>query len=345
MLKHKRFAIIMLVWACMVPVATRADDRILVDAGWTLSAGAIGPVAAASWRADGMAALGLDVAIPAFRFRAAREADPGAVAPILFDSNYIRISADIGISSDIVRVSGAVELEPVAFAHIKLAGEVGSGWDVGLSRLAELPGLGGLAAMGTLHGLALNPADSARPIQPIPFGGLVWALSASLPLNLSLHYFILDHMAMLMVELEPRVEYRSLSVAGAGQAWVWHSDGGMNLNGFRFSSSGFMGWKSSNAEGLREIGAFAFAETWLGSVRAASTVAAGGWGSDAWTGRFGLRGGYSPDAWRRVDLEVWMNADRNWTEATGTLRYFGDRVYLNTATGFGGLKLAYTRLF
>lgn len=326
-------AVLAVLAACSALSTVEADDRILVDYGWRLSAGALGPSAGAGWRADGMAALGVDAAFPAFRVSAARSRNPGAVAPILFDSNYLRISADMGISSDILRFSGEITLEPVAFAHVKLGGDIGTGWDAGLSGL---------------HGLALNPADSGQPIRPIPFGGAAWSARASLPLNVGLQYFTLDHMTMFGLEVEPRVEYRALSGAAGmvpGQAWVWHSDGGMNLNGWKFAPTAFLGWKSPNVEGLRVIGLYGQAETWMGSVRGGSTIASGGWGSDAWTGRLGIRGGYSPDAWQRVDLDIWVGLDRTWTSATKDLRYFGDRAYAGTEPGFGGIVLRYTRLF
>lgn len=319
--------------------AAGADDRILVDVGWRLSAGALGPAEGADWRADGMAAFALDTAFPAFRFSAARSRNPGGVAPILFDSNYLRVAADMGISPDILRFSGEITLEPIAFAHVKLGGDIGTGWDAGLS---------GFSGLADLHGLALNPADSAQPIRPIPFGGAVWSARASLPLNFGFHYLTLDHMTNFGIEVQPRVEYRALAgIAGMapGQAWVWHSDGGMNLSGWKFNPDAFLGWKSPNVEGLRELGLYARAETWLGAVRDSSTIASGGWGSDAWTGRLGLRGGYSTDAWQRVDLDLWMVFDRAWTPATANLRYFGDRVYADTRSGFGGIVLRYTRLF
>ena len=128
----------------------------------------------------------------------------------------------------VVEAAAEVRIEPLAFAHVRLGGGIGTGWSV--------PALGQV-------GLAINPASDTQPLKEIPLGGFVWNAWASIPLSLNLEYFLVSPWWRVVLELEPRVEYRALTAAKAGEAWLWHDDMGMNFNGVRFSVSGFFGWR------------------------------------------------------------------------------------------------------
>jgi hypothetical protein len=286
-----------------------ADDRVLWDQGPTAEAAAIGATPYLPWRADLWAGWSAEVSIPAFR-------DPG----IVYDSNYVRIGASVRASWDAAEAAAEIRLEPFAFAHLRLGGGIGTGWSI--------PALGRI-------GLAINPSNDAQPLKEIPLGGFVWNAWASIPLSLNLEYFLLSPWWRVVLEVEPRVEYKALSAAAPGEAWLWHDDMGMNFNGLRFSVSGFFGWRPPVVAGIQEVGIEGSVKSWPLEVWSSSPSGSDGWGSDVLLMEVGGRMRFALDPWDFFLLRLSFGNGIEWTPASVTAhRYFGNRSYSGTAFAF-----------
>ena len=316
------FAIIATVCYSLLPLA--ADDRNLWDYGPSLEFSVLGPAALygraaseARWGVDGSAGGFAHFSIPILQGQG-----------ILFDSNNIRLGASAKTSSDMVYFSNWLEIEPIAFAHIKLEGGFGTGWTFG-------------TGTSPMVGLAINPASDFLPIQPIPFGGLVWNASISLPLILSLEYFLFEPMARLYLQAEPRIEYRALSAAKNGEAWVWNNDSGMNRNGWKFSPRFTFAIRPPLVWGLQYLGFEGGFETWLFDARSSSPSATGGWGSDLLIWDVSVKTQIAIDPWNIFIVEASVGETIEWTVATADRRFFGNRVFSKKGVGFKGLSLIY----
>jgi hypothetical protein len=259
---------------------------------------------------DGSATAEAAYAVPLFRW---------AEGP-LFDGNRLRAQASATTGSDVLTVSGRVDLELIDCAKLRFGADLGSGWTV--------------HAGGTsLYGLALNPANDADPLVPLNFKG-VYDAWASIPLKLSLAYFMPDPLAnLLSVEFEPKVEYRALDGAGPGQAWVWNNDEGRNFNGTRIRGTVTALGATPYIWGLKQLSLVLAYDSPVLELLKSSPASAGGWGSDIGTGSLGLlcRVGLSP--WDILVSRLGIYQTLLWSSDTVSHRYFGNRSYAGAALG------------
>ena len=288
-----------------------ADDRTIW--GWSETAGfsMAFPAAYTPFKVDGSSVLAGSVAIPAFRWGNG----------ILFDSNYLRLAASVEVSSTNLDIANSITFEPLAFLHLKAGSSLGTGWTIG---------------NGPYIGLAINPSNDAEAIRPIPNGGYVWSAWGSIPLSFSIEQLTGNAWLRIVLETEPRMQYRALNVAGKLDAWLWRSDQGMNFNGWTLSQSFFVGYRPPLYYGPQEAGFELTYRTWLFDVADSSTVANNGWGSDAVMLDFAFRAKWSFDAWSKLFFRVNVGTEVEWTAASvAAHRYFGNRTYLGKGTVWG----------
>ncbi|MBL8966688.1 MAG: hypothetical protein JNG85_06735, partial [Spirochaetaceae bacterium] len=246
------------------------------------------------------------LALPFFRFGRG----------ILVDGNYLRFGLSTELRATTLELSGSVQLEPLACLKLRGGASLASGWaaGIGATRLA---------------GLAINPASDAEgPRELAPFAAKRFGAWGSVLATLSLEYFTLNPWHRLLVEAEPRVEYRALDAAGPLEAWAFRGDAGMNLNGWRFEQRLFLGWRPPLYRYLEEFGFEFRIGRALGAVAASSTVASGGWGSDAFDMAGALRLRWGLDAWSKLTLGAGFKSSVDWTPSSiAAHRYFGFREY------------------
>lgn len=170
-------------------------------------------------RMGGIAGVEAEVFFPCFRW---------AQGPY-FDRNFIRFKTSLTTATDILGLAEELTLEPLSFAHIKVGGSVGTGWNFPL-------------AQSTMRGLALND-----PFEDKPFGGPVTSGWISLPFDFNLEPNPNLFNQGLGCGLEPQVKYQSFT--GSSRDWYWDHDNGKNFTGLSFKVTGYLGLKYKNEWG------------------------------------------------------------------------------------------------
>ena len=249
---------------------------------------------------------------------------------LCFDSNLSAIRASATIASDVFTISGELDLQPIVFARIKAGGSVGTGWTT--------PSGG-----KPLFGLALNPPADDEDIRPIPWGGYVGRFWLSVPVSISLYYLLpVPFAKILAIGYEPRLDYRALSAAKAGEAWVWNNDEGMNFNGYKLRHRITLLGPWPDIWGVQDLNMFAEYESWILGVEKLSPVSKNGWGSDVGFLSFGIycRIGLTP--WDILSVEGGTYQKLSWSD-TENHRYFGYRAFKDSYPGLR-LSVGYRRL-
>jgi hypothetical protein len=260
---------------------------------------------------------------PAFRW------GPG----ILYDLNQWHLRFKALMRSSTFEMTTQVILEPVALLHLDAGLGIGTGWNSGLGDHSSI-------------GMGINPADDTKDIQELePFSSQIVRAWLASRIILSAEFLTLDPWQRLVLELEPRIEYQSLSAAKPLQAWVWNNDTGMNFNGYQFSQSVLLGYRAPVIYGFREVGLGLQMKSWLFDVRE-SSPAASGWGSDQWTTQMDIRCRYVFSAWSSLFVQAYWKNYLHWTsDSVQQHRYFGFRKYQDMGGMTAGGTIAYVYSF
>jgi hypothetical protein len=205
-----------------------------------------------------------------------------------------------------LNAAASATLTPIAFVKLAVGGKIGTGWDTPLGE--------GLA--GNDGGNLVSNSFGGAVCKAWVSGTFQFDLAAPVPGDW-------DHVVLLAA---PKVEYQYYTGADATTAWRWEADDGMNYNGLKLKGSYVLAYQMPLA--LNMVGILAEPEGYLYiDPRAASTMASGGWGSDATT--WGLSAIFNFKLSDTSSLAVLpqFKSFVKWTDATTLAADFRDRVF------------------
>jgi hypothetical protein len=151
-------------------------------------------------------------------------------------------------------------LTPIAFLKLSAGGRLGTGWDIGFTGLGYFDS-------------SVNRYVSSN------FGGLVCQAWVSGTFQFDLAALMPGDWNHVVVLASPKVQYQYCSLAKDGQAWMWEADDGTDFNGLKLKGSYVLAYQMPLQ--LSMVGVLVEPEGYIGSVASSSTMASGGWGSDA----------------------------------------------------------------
>lgn len=239
-----------------------------------------------------------------------------------FSGNNLELSAKAELSPVTVEAVGSATLTPIAFLKFQAGAAVGTGWTLGFI------------------GLALNPVDSAQPLEEIPFGGALLKAWLSGTFQFDLAAVLPGDWNHVVVQAVAKFEYRALTAADPGQAWLWQADAGMNFNGWRHLGTYVLGyqmpWK------LNFAGVMVETEAWLGEVRDYSPMASG-WGSDFVTVILSPLANLAFDDANSLTFVVQVKSTQDWDDSSTQERSFQQRDYEGRLWKLDRIVFSYTR--
>lgn len=221
------------------------------------------------------------------------------------EGNNLALDFSGELSPVSLNAAASATLTPIAFLSFSIGGKVGSGWDTPL---------------GT--GLAINDAGSFT-VQN--FGGAVCRAWASGTFQFDLAALMPGDWNHVVILASPKLEYQCYTGADSNTAWLWEADSGMNYNGWKLKGSYVLAYQMPL--GLNMVGILAEPEGYLGSVAAKSTMASGGWGSDATIWGIGAIFNFKLSDASSLTILPQLKSGIKWTDATTLSADFRDRAF------------------
>lgn len=240
-----------------------------------------------------------------------------------FSGNNLELAGRGELSPVTVEALGSVTLTPVAFLKFQVGASFGTGWSLGFI------------------GLALNPTDSAQPLEEIPFGGMLLKAWVSGTFQFDLAAVLPGDWNHVVVQAAAKFEHRTLSSADSGEAWVWQADTGMNFNGWRHLGTYVLGYQMPLK--LNFAGVMVETEAWLGDVRTYGTMDSGGWGSDFVTVTFSPLANLAFDDANSLTFVVQLKSTQDWDDGSTQARSFQQRDYEGRLWKLNRIAFSYTR--
>jgi len=227
----------------------------------------------------------------------------------LFERNSLKLTFRGDLSPVSVTASAEAVLAPIAFAEIAGGASAGTGWSIGFS-----------------NGLGRNlPGLENDEILREPFSGVV--LSGWLSTTLQFDFAAVwpgdwNHVIMAA---GPKLEHWTFTRAGEDEAWQWEADSGDNFNGWRLSTTAFLGYRMPLR--VDTAGVLVATEQNLGRNRKRSTMDSGGWGSDFVKVTISALANASLSERARLTVLLQLETEPDYTDATIGNRYFELRDY------------------
>lgn len=240
-----------------------------------------------------------------------------------FSGNNLELSAKAELSPVTVEAVGSATLMPIAFLKFQAGAAVGTGWTLGFI------------------GLALNPVDSAQPLEEIPFGGALLKAWLSGTFQFDLAAVLPGDWNHVVVQAVAKFEYRALTAADPGQAWLWQADAGMNFNGWRHLGTYVLGYQMPRK--LNFAGVMVETEAWLGDLIDDSTMATAGWGSDFVTVILSPLANLAFDDANSLTFVVQVKSTQDWDDSSTQERSFQQRDYEGRLWKLDRIVFSYTR--
>jgi hypothetical protein len=217
------------------------------------------------------------------------------------------------LSGELTPISFCAGLEasltPIAFLKFSAGASGGTGWDIGFT------------------GLGIVDPDSGN-IERQDFGGVVYRAWGKATLQMDLAALLPGEWNHLVAQASSSIEYRAYTGAGAGTAWVWEADEGMNFNGWSLCGEYLIGYQMPIAFSL--MGIIVQTESWLGSVREMAPSdgsKASRWGSDFTYVTFGPVFGFALNERSGLAILPQFKTGIDWTDATTCIKDFENRVF------------------
>ncbi len=240
-----------------------------------------------------------------------------------FSGNNLELSAKAELSPVTVEAVGSATLTPIAFLKFQAGAAVGTGWTLGFI------------------GLALNPVDSAQPLEEIPFGGALLKAWFSGTFQFDLAAVLPGDWNHVVVQAAAKFEYRALTAADPGQAWLWQVDAGMNFNGWRHLGTYVLGYQMPRK--LNFAGVMVETEAWLGDLIDDSTMATAGWGSDFVTVILSPLANLAFDDANSLTFVVQVKSTQDWDDGSTQERSFQQRNYESRLWKLERIVFSYAR--
>ncbi len=239
-----------------------------------------------------------------------------------FSGNNLELSARAELSPVTVEAVGSATLTPIAFLKFQAGAAVGTGWTLGFV------------------GLAINPTANADPLEEIPFGGALFRAWVSGTFQFDLAALLPGDWNHVVVQAVAKFEYRALTAADPGEAWLWQADAGMNFNGWRHLGTYVLGYQMPRK--LNFTGVMVETEAWLGDVRDYSPMASG-WGSDFVTMIVSPLANLAFDERNSLTFVLQLKSTQDWTDPTTQRRSFQQRDYEGRLWKLDRIVFSYTR--
>lgn len=240
-----------------------------------------------------------------------------------FSGNNLELSARAELSPVTVEAVGSATLTPIAFLKFQAGAAVGTGWNLGFV------------------GLALRPTGGLGGIEEIPFGGALLRSWLSGTFQFDLAAVLPGDWNHVVVQAVAKFEYRALTAADPGQAWVWQADAGLNFNGWRHLGTYVLGYQMPRK--LNFAGVMVETEAWLGDVREYSPMGSAGWGSDFVTVTISPLANLAFDERNSLTFVVQIKSTQDWSDFTTQSNYLDDRDYEGRLWKLDRIVFSYTR--
>lgn len=240
-----------------------------------------------------------------------------------FSGNNLELSGRVELSPVTVEASGTATLTPIAFLKFQAGAAVGTGWTLGFV------------------GLALRPAGGPGEIEEIPFGGALLRTWLSGTFQFDLAALLPGDWNHVVVQAVAKFEYRALSAADPGEAWIWQADAGLNFNGWRHLGTYVLGYQMPRK--LNFAGVMVETEAWLGDVREYSTMGSSGWGSDFVTVTISPLANLAFDERNSLTFLVQLKSTQDWSDGTTQSNYLNDRDYAGRLWKLDRILFSYSR--
>ena len=240
-----------------------------------------------------------------------------------FSGNNLELSAKAELSPVTVEAAGSATLTPIAFLKFQAGAAIGTGWTLGFI------------------GLALNPVDSAQPLKEIPFGGALLKAWFSGTFQFDLAAVLPGEWNHVVLQAVAKFEYRALTAADPGEAWLWQADAGINFNGWRHLGTYVLGYQMPRK--LNFAGVMVETEAWLGDLIDDSTMATAGWGSDFVTVILSPLANLAFDDANSLTFVMQIKSTQDWDDGSTQERSFQQRNYEGRLWKLDRIVFSYTR--
>mgnify|MGYP001005637509 FL=1 len=214
-------------------------------------------------------------------------------------------------------------LTPIAFLKFQAGAAIGTGWTLGFI------------------GLALNPVDSAQPLKEIPFGGALLKAWFSGTFQFDLAAVLPGEWNHVVLQAVAKFEYRALTAADPGEAWLWQADAGINFKGWRHLGTYVLGYQMPRK--LNFAGVMVETEAWLGDLIDDSTMATAGWGSDFVTVILSPLANLAFDDANSLTFVMQIKSTQDWDDGSTQERSFQQRNYEGRLWKLDRIVFSYTR--
>lgn len=223
-----------------------------------------------------------------------------------FSGNSLELDGVLELSPVTLEAKAAAVLTPVAFCRLEAGMAAGTGWSLGFV------------------GLAINPTDSAVPVEEIPFGGAVLKAWAAGTLQFDLAAVLPGDWNHVVALATGKFEYRNNTAADPTDAWVWQADEGMNFNGWRYLGTYVLGYQMPLKVNM--VGVMLETEEYLGAVRNYGRMS-NSWGSDFVLMRISPLVNIAFDERNSLTVVAQIKSTQDWTDGTTQRRSFQQRIY------------------
>ncbi len=239
-----------------------------------------------------------------------------------FSGNNLELSARAELSPVTIEAVGSATLTPIAFLKFQAGAAVGTGWTLGFV------------------GLALRPIAPGE-MEETSFGGALLRAWMSGTFQFDLAALLPGEWSHAVLQAVAKFEYRALTVADPGRAWVWQADAGLNFNGWRHLGTYVLGYQMPRK--LNFAGVMVETEAWLGDVREYSPMGSAGWGSDFVTVTISPLANLAFDDTNSLTFVVQIKSTQDWSDGTTQSNYLDGRDYDGRLWKLDRIVFSYTR--
>jgi len=246
-----------------------------------------------------------------------------------FSGNNLEMAGKFELSPVTLEAFAYATLTPIAFLKFQAGFSVGTGWSLGFI------------------GLAVNPPDSADPLEETPFGGALLTAWASGTFQFDLAAVLPGDWNHVVVQATAKLEYRDNTAADQAEAWIWQADDGMNFNGWRYLGTYVLGYQMPAK--VNFAGVMLETEEYIGNVRDYAKMALsptpGAWGSDFVTFIISPLANIAFDDKNSLTFVVQIKSTQDWMDATTQERSFQQRIYEGRLFCLDRIAFSYTHNF
>ncbi|GHU23570.1 hypothetical protein FACS1894172_09780 [Spirochaetia bacterium] len=152
----------------------------------------------------------------------------------LTKGNNLKASARLELTPIDLQLGGDLVLTPIAFLQFGFGGRIGSGWNIKLFG-------------GDLYGIGINTqkndGTNKGQINGSAFEGMFWNVHANGLFQFDLAAILPGAWNHVVFQTTHEINYKGLTSAQPGDAWIFQNDFAENQNGFNYYGSFVLGYQ------------------------------------------------------------------------------------------------------